>query len=132
ELKPPTNGLSGLLIEDNPADARLIREILSEAADHSIRLDCCDRLSAGLKRLRREPVDIILLDLSLPDAEGLESVIRLREAAPRTPVVILTGLSDEQLAKKAIRSGAQDYLIKGEISGALLVHAIAYAIVRKR
>jgi diguanylate cyclase (GGDEF)-like protein/PAS domain S-box-containing protein len=124
--------LNGLLIEDNPADTRIILEFLSDVRDFSVRLECRDRLSTGMKRLHEEPADIILLDLSLPDSQGLDSLLQLRTEAPDTPIVILTGLSDEQVAKKAIQAGAQDYLIKGRISSDLLAHSISYAIERKR
>ncbi|MDC4203163.1 MAG: EAL domain-containing protein [Candidatus Manganitrophus sp.] len=124
--------INALLIEDNPADARLIREILSDVKGLSLHLVCSDRISTGMKRFHQGPIDVILLDLSLPDSQGLDSLSRVQTQAPGVPIVILSGLSDEQTAVQAIQKGAQDYLIKGRISGDLLAHAISYAIERKR
>lgn len=125
--QPP---LSVLLIEDNPGDARLIREMLANVPAARLRLQHADRLAAGLERL--EEADVVLLDLSLPDSHGLETFQRLRDAAPGLPVVVLTGLDDETLAVRAVQEGAQDYLPKGQVDGQLLVRSMRYAIERKR
>lgn len=120
-----------LLIEDNPGDARLLREALGETRNVQFSLRHAERLSDGLKRLGEERFDVILLDLSLPDARGMDAVVRLHKQLPDVPTVVLTGLNDETLALETLRQGAQDYLIKGQVDGPLLVRAIRYAIERK-
>ena len=122
-----------LLIEDNPGDARLVREHLADAASGQVfRLDHAATL-AEAKSLVESGVsrDIVLLDLSLPDSFGLETLARWQVIAPKLPVIVLTGSDDEALAVAAVREGAQDYLVKGRIDGAVLVQAIRYAIERK-
>jgi len=121
-----------LLIEDNPGDVRLLREMLAEVAGAVFDLECSDRLSSGLERLATGDIDAILLDLSLPDSQGFETFLRAQAQAPRVPLIILSGLDDEALALKAVREGAQDYLVKGRFDGLLLLRAIRYAIERKR
>jgi len=120
-----------LLVEDNPGDARLIREGLAEAAE-TFEVLHVDRLNQALTRLEQERVDIVLLDLGLPDAQGRDSFVYVHHRAPDVPVVILTGLVDEDLAVRLVREGAQDYLFKGQASGAVLVRSIRYAIERKK
>jgi len=126
-----------LLIEDNPGDARLIQEALLETnRDHPtttrFKLTVADRLCAGLGALAQRNVDVILLDLSLPDSEGLSTLLSISAQAPALPVIVMTGLDDETITVGALQAGAQDYLIKGELDGNLLVRAIRYAIERKR
>lgn len=125
-------GIRVLLVEDNPGDARLIREALSEVPHSHIHMDHVDCLKAAQEALAREEHDLVLLDLTLPDSHGLETVEKTEDAAPDVPIVILTGLDDSNLGIQAVRSGAQDYLIKGQVSGHLLVRAIRYAIERHR
>jgi PAS domain S-box-containing protein len=120
-----------LLIEDNPADTRLIQEMLAEAKNGACDLECAERLSAGLERLAAERVDVVLLDLGLPDSQGLGTVQHVRDRAPDVPIVVLTGLDDEALAVQAVKEGAQDYLVKGELRGNPLIRAVRYAIERK-
>ena len=122
-----------LLIEDNPGDARLVHEHLADASGaQSFRLDNAPTLADAIARVNgRELPDIALLDLSLPDSHGLETLARWQVAAPTLPVIVLTGSDDEALAVAAVREGAQDYLVKGRIDGALLAQAIRYAIERK-
>jgi diguanylate cyclase (GGDEF)-like protein/PAS domain S-box-containing protein len=120
-----------LLIEDDPADAELVQEVLSRVRGLSLCVEWCDRLSTGLNRFHQEPADILLLDLSLPDSNGLDSFERVRTEAPGTPIIILTCLSDEEIATKAIRDGAQDYLIKDKMTADLLAHSVSHAIERK-
>jgi diguanylate cyclase (GGDEF)-like protein/PAS domain S-box-containing protein len=120
-----------LLVEDNPGDARLLREMLNEQGGHSTELIHVESISAAEKHLALCTVDIILLDLGLPDAQGLEAVRSAREAAPRVPLVVLTGLDDESIATQALQEGAQDYLIKGQIDPRALVRALRYAVERK-
>jgi signal transduction histidine kinase len=125
-----------LLIEDNPGDADLIRESLgSGAPSFAIELVHEETLAAGLAHVGdpgRSAVDVVLLDLSLPDSHGLDSIARLVAAAPAIPVVVLTGLDDETTALRAVQEGAQDYLLKGEVTRSALVRAVRYAIERKR
>ena len=121
-----------LLIEDNPGDVRLIQEMLAEVRDAQFDLACVRRLSAGLERLAAGGIDVVLLDLGLPDSLGFSTFTRVHVQAPKVPILLLTGLEDEALGVKAIREGAQDYLVKGQVSGSLLTRAIRYAIERKR
>lgn len=121
-----------LLIEDNPGDARLLQELLLEVESVAFQLKHVDCLSDGLQCLQNHNFDVILLDLSLPDAHGFDSFAKLYSSARQVPIVVITGLNDEQLAFKAVQAGAQDYLVKGQVSGDLLVRAMRYAIERKR
>ncbi|HYM06745.1 MAG TPA: EAL domain-containing protein [Terriglobales bacterium] len=120
-----------LLVEDNPGDARLLREMLKEQSPQLNQLTHVRRLSDAEKHVAENSVDIILLDLGLPDAHGLEAVRRAHAFAPRVPLVVLTGMDDEQLAAQALQEGAQDYLIKGQIEARGLLQALRYAIERK-
>ncbi len=121
-----------LLIEDNPGDARLIREMLMEEPASAFRLDYADRLARGLEVLARGNVALVLLDLSLPDSLGMESFAKVYAHSPRIPIIVLTGNDDHALALAAVKSGAQDYLVKGKIDRELLVRAMQYSIERKR
>lgn len=121
-----------LLVEDNPGDARLLREALAETARGRFDLTHVDRLGEALLRLEEGRFDIILLDLSLPDAQGLDTVVWAHGQVPHLPIVVLTGLENEELAAEALRQGAQDYLVKGKVDGNLLARSIRYAIERKR
>jgi signal transduction histidine kinase len=118
-----------LLVEDNPGDAYLVMEML--AAVPAGDFDVCHVIRCAEAAQRAGDVDIILLDLSLPDAQGLEAVTRLRAAAPAVPIVIRSGNTDEALAIAGVRAGAQDYLMKGRVDGDLLVRAVRYAIERR-
>jgi signal transduction histidine kinase/DNA-binding response OmpR family regulator len=120
-----------LLVEDNPGDARLLQEALREVKNAQFELVHVERLSQALERLGEERFDIILLDLSLPDGKGLDTIVRVHEQTPRVPIVVLTGLDDEEMALRALREGAQDYLVKGQVDGSLLVRAMRYAVERK-
>ncbi|MBW2567177.1 MAG: response regulator [Deltaproteobacteria bacterium] len=121
-----------LLIEDNLGDARLIEEFLGEARGAQFSLECIDRLSIGLKRLAQGGIDVTLLDLNLPDSQGLDTVIKTNDQARDVPIIVLTGQDNEILAGEAMRIGAQDYLVKGQMDGNLLIHTVQYAIERKR
>ena len=127
-MKGPIKTL--LVVEDHLGDARLLREMLKE--EHS-RTDVVhvESMRKAENYLSENGVDIILLDLGLPDAQGLEAVQRTHAAAPRVPLVVLTGLDDESLAARTLQEGAQDYLIKGEIDARALVRALRYAVERK-
>jgi diguanylate cyclase (GGDEF)-like protein len=118
-----------LLIEDNAGDARLVALMLEDAADGLFRLEHVDRLEAAWERL--PGAGCVLVDLSLPDADGLEAVERLQLLAPGLPIIVLTGRDDLGLAVEALQKGAQDYLIKGRVDGQLLTRALRYAIERK-
>ena len=120
-----------LLVEDNPGDARLLREALKDVANYQFDLDHVERLSQALERLRGEAFDVVLLDLSLPDGQGLDNLAAVRDAAPGVPILVLTGLDDEEVAVRALRVGAQDYLVKGQADGSSVVRAIRYARERK-
>jgi two-component system sensor histidine kinase KdpD len=120
-----------LIIEDSPGDARLIQEMLCERRDKP-ELIVQERLSEGLRTLRERHIDIVLLDLALPDSFGMETFLSVRENAPKIPVIILTSTSDETTGVESVQRGAQDYLIKGHFDSLLLDRAIRYAIERKR
>ena len=121
-----------LLVEDNPGDARLLQEAIAEVgAGGLVQLEHVERLSEALKRLSAETFDVILLDLSLPDEHGLATVTRTHAHAPAVPIVVLSGLDDEGLASRAVREGAQDYLVKGRADGHLIIRAMRYATERK-
>ena len=120
-----------LLVEDNPGDARLLREMLSEPGSHATHLSHVMTMAEATDHLRDHAVDVILLDLGLPDAQGLDAVRRAHAAAPRVPLVVLTGLDDETLASDALKQGAEDYLIKGQIETRALLRAVRYSIERK-
>jgi signal transduction histidine kinase len=121
-----------LFIEDNVGDCDLIKEMLSEAREISFEVVCPALLSEGLKHLEDGKWDAILLDLTLPDSTGLDSLNKLKVKAPEIPIIVLTGLHDEMLAVKAVQEGAQDYLVKGQVDVNLLVRSIRYAIERKQ
>jgi predicted heme/steroid binding protein/CheY-like chemotaxis protein/uncharacterized membrane protein len=120
-----------LLIEDNPPDAVFIEEMLAEAKDFSFDLEWKESLSIGLERLAKKGIDVILLDLNLPDSKGFNTFTKTLAQAPEIPIIILTGLDDETLAIRAVRTGAQDYLIKKHVNSSLLVRTIRYAIARR-
>ncbi len=121
-----------LLIEDNPGDARLIAEMLAEIRDDLFELIHSDCLSNGLDRLKKESFNLVLLDLSLPDSQGLDTFVQVNACSNDIPVVVLTGNKDEIIATSAMRAGAQDYLDKGDLERNLLVRSIRYAIERNR
>ncbi|MBI1878173.1 MAG: response regulator, partial [Chloroflexi bacterium] len=121
-----------LLIEDNPGDAFLLEEVLAEVDAAQFELKHMKRLDEALNYLANEQVEVILLDLSLPDSHRRETFQQVQDAAPELPIVILTGFDDEAFAVKAIRQGAQDYLIKDQVDGRLLARVLCYAIERKR
>jgi diguanylate cyclase (GGDEF)-like protein/PAS domain S-box-containing protein len=120
-----------LLVEDNPGDARLIREMFREPGSRSIELEHVECMMDAEAYLASGSVDIILLDLGLPDVQGLEAVRRARKAAHNIPLVVLSGLDDESMAVQAMQEGAQDYLIKGQIEPRELIRALRYAVERQ-
>ncbi len=128
-MRPP---ITVMIIEDNLGDARLIREQLLEGGASRFDIRHAGTLEAALEAMASSPADIALLDLSLPDAKGLEGLLRLRAAHADLPIIILTGLNDEEFAVESTRAGAQDYLIKGESASQSLGRTIRYAIERRQ
>ena len=128
----PGEYLNVLLIEDNPGDVRLFQEALREAFADSFHLSHCSSFAQALEELAKLSHDVMVVDLGLPDAWGLDVVQRARIAAPGVPVVVLTSRIDEGLGVRALQEGAQDYLIKGELDPHLLSRALRYAIERHR
>jgi len=125
--------LKVLLIEDNPGDARLVRSILGESNGPTrFEVTWADRLSKAVLALSADPPDAILLDLSLPDSDGLSTVVDVVTAAPQVPIIVLTGLGNETLAVQTLQRGAQDYLSKNQLDSELLPRTIRYAIERKQ
>lgn len=120
-----------LLIEDNLGDARLLREMLSERSTNRSNLTQVGCMSEAEQHLAEHAVDVILVDLGLPDAQGLEALRRAQIAAPRVALVVLTGTDDDTLALEALQEGAQDYLVKGQIEARGLLRALRYAVERK-
>ena len=121
-----------LLVEDNPGDARLIREYLSEVKTGSYHIQAAETLDGALSALSNRDFDVVLVDLALPDSQGLDTLDRVLAQAPGNPIIVLTGLDDEETALEAVRHGAADYLFKGRIDPGLLSRAIGYAIERQR
>ena len=126
------NRLNVLLIEDSIEYADLIQELLTQFDDTGFTLERTHCLSAGLERLAEAGIDVVLLDLSLQDSRGLWTFISTQAKAPEVPIVVLTGTDDELVAIEAVRKGAQDYLVKGQINVNLLVRSLRYAIERHR
>jgi signal transduction histidine kinase len=126
--------IRALLIEDNLGDARLIREMLREAGAGQpvVDLSHADRLSSGCAQLTGNDSDVVLLDLSLPDSQGMATFQAVHSAAPAIPIVVLSGLDDKDLAIRAVQEGAQDYLVKGQVDGAAILRSMRYAIERQR
>jgi len=121
-----------LLVEDNPADVRLWQELLWDVTSAQFQLIPVERLDEAMEMLKQQRFDVILLDLSLPDSQGLETFVKMHLQAPAIPIIVLTGLDDESLATKAVQEGAQDYLVKGQVNEDLLVRCMRYAIERQR
>ena len=110
----------------------MIREMLAEVNGDGLSLEFAEQLSTGLERLAEGGIDMVFLDLSLPDSRGLDTFSRAYAQAPQVPIIVLASLDDEQVAVQAVQKGAQDYLIKGHVDSNLLVRAIHYAVQRKR
>ena len=128
---PPKGPQRILLVEDNPADAVLLQDMLLRDAPAQFDIAWTSSLRETLERIERERFAAVLLDLSLPDSHGLETIMRLSSAAPAMPILVLTGLTDEQIAGETVRCGAEDYLVKGQTDARSIVRAIRYAIERK-
>ncbi len=122
-----------LLVEDDPEDALLVREMLNDAQDFPFEMENADSLSTALERLDKATPDVVLSDLGLPDSRGLDTFTRIQAQAPETPILVLTGSFDNvESAIEAVKKGAQDYLLKDKVNGEMLVRSIRYAIERKR
>jgi PAS domain S-box-containing protein len=121
-----------LIVEDNPADVCLTREALPDAGASGFLLESAPRLSVALARLEAGGIDLVLLDLGLPDSQGLDTLHRLRDAAPAVPVIVLTGNVDQAIGLAAVSEGAQDYLVKGEVTGESIARSIRHALQRSR
>jgi len=121
-----------LLVEDDPEDAIILRETITEVTFPRFDLTHAPTLGKALDLLATQRADAVLLDLTLPDSRGFETFRRVHERFPDVPVVMLTGVDDEGLAMKAVQAGAQDYLVKGQVTGSLLARSIRYAIERQR
>ncbi len=128
----PPDQIRLLLVEDNPGDADLVREMLDTASPARFDLSRASRLSEGLTLLNAGKYDAVLLDLGLPDSSGLDTFYSLHSAVPWIPVVVLTGTSDWETGIQAVGAGAQDYLVKGSVDGDTLVRRVRYAVERKR
>ncbi len=119
-----------LLIEDTETDARLIREYLGSGEIDHYQIENAKRLSEGLAFLKDNHFDVILLDLSLPDSAGIDTVKKVTSFSPAIPIIVLTGMKDEQIAIQSVQAGAQDYLVKDQLNSELLIRSINYAIER--
>jgi two-component system cell cycle response regulator len=123
---------SVLLVEDNEVDVALVRALLAESAGKSCHLTSVSRLTDARAYLLSAGADCVLLDLSLPDGEGLETLEVVLATAPEVPIIVLSGLQDEEVTMVALNEGAQDYLVKGQVDGESLWRSIRYAVERKR
>src|SRR5512134_401891 len=124
--------LTVLIVEDDPDDVLLVRELLLYAQFDTVAVKVAERLDKALGELAARAFDLILLELSLPDSQGLDTLARIRLQSPDTPIIVFTGHDDDLIGVQAVQSGAQDYLVKGQVTRRLLVRAIRYAIERNR
>src|SRR5438093_6073607 len=129
EQVEPKGAVNVLVIEDSRDDALLIRVILE---NEGFAVEIVDRLVAGIERVEKGDIDVVLLDLWLPDGHGLDNFRRMQAAAPDVPVIVLTGSVDVNAATSAVNEGAQDYLVKGHADGNLVARSIRYGIERQR
>lgn len=122
-----------LIVDDDATDVSLLRDQLgSVRRSPPFRVESVGRLGDALRRLKADDVDVVLLDLGLPDSKGLGAVDQLCSHAPHLPVVVLTGLQDEETGLQAVQRGAQDYLVKGRVDGPLIDRSLRFALERKR
>ena len=128
------SNLHVLLIEDNPNDVALLKYYLTSHCPSLLDIEVCQRLAEAMNRLGQgQPkIDVILLDLGLPDSEGFETFVHIHRQAPKIPIVVLSGLEDESMAIQAVREGAQDFLVKGQVNGELLLRSMRYSVERMR
>jgi Flp pilus assembly CpaE family ATPase len=120
-----------LLIEDNPADARLVRELLAEVDGQTFEVHCAESMVAGLDALAHGEFDVALIDLTLPDSQGLETFETIQRHADTLPIVVFTGVTNENLALTAVARGAQDYLVKGRMTSQALARVLRYSMARQ-
>ncbi|AYK15728.1 MAG: PAS domain S-box protein [Methanosarcina flavescens] len=121
-----------LLVEDNPGDAGLIEDMLEEFSSFPYELKNAVTLNEGLNLLKENSFDVILTDLGLPDSDGIDTFLEIHARNSRIPIIILTGMNDERIGINAVKQGAQDYLVKGQVDGKLLIRSIQYSIERKK
>ena len=121
-----------LVVEDNSDDIFLIEKDLNKARSIEMKIKTADTMKAALEILKKDKFDVILSDLSLPDAEGADTFARLKDVAAQTPIILLTALDSETLALELVKKGAQDYIVKGQFTSEVLTRSIFYAIERKR
>src|SRR3972149_4871052 len=121
-----------LLVEDDPDDVYVMRNLLGDRWGGPFELVNVELLSAAIERCQEEKFDVVLLDLGLPDSSGLETFFSIFAYAGDVPIVVLSGLNDERAAVKAVQAGAQDYLVKGQLSDRLVIRSLRYAIERSR
>lgn len=126
-----TTPIRVLLVEDDAAQARLIEHLIRRAT-RRFEIECVDRLSLALERLNEGGLDVVIVDLGLPDSQGMATFDAVRRASPFLPAVVMTGTDCEELATEAVRRGAQDYIVKGHHSGPTIARALQYAVERKR
>jgi CheY-like chemotaxis protein len=119
-----------LLVEDNPGDARLVKESLAESGARSFNLTHVERLEDAIRRLERDRYDVVLLDLLLQDSQRLGTLMAIHQQAPKVPIVVFTGLEDDVVGLWALSEGAEDYVVKGKVSSDSLAHTIHDAIER--
>jgi DNA-binding response OmpR family regulator len=125
------NPIRVLLVEDDAVDARLFQSMLGQEAKGEFQLVRVARLAEATAHLKGQECDIVLSDLGLPDSQGLSTFWQLKAQAPTLPIVVLSGLEDEEFAVKAVQEGAQDYLVKNQVTGQLLARSLRYAVERK-
>jgi len=121
-----------LIIEDDSGDMEFVCDILSQPDSVTIDTERADRLSSALRFLAQKQFDVVLLDLGLPDSQGLATFTEIYSRHPQVPVIVLSGFDDEERALQAVQNGAQDYLIKGLVDGNLLVRTIRHSIERQK
>lgn len=121
-----------LLIEDDDEDALLIEKFLAHSGKVLFQIIRVERLVKGLETLEKKAFDIVMLDLGLPDSQGLHTFLRVQEKSPALPIIVLTGNDNDEVATHAVHRGAQDYLVKGQVTGGLMIRSIRYAIERKK
>ena len=131
-VKEDMNPINVLLVEDNRADARMVQEMLRAAEPERCELKIAKSLSAALESLKKSGIDVVLLDLDLPDSRGIETLVKVRESAREIPIIVTTTQEDDRLSLASLRESAQDYLIKGRFDEEVLLRSIRYAIERKR
>lgn len=126
-----TTSISVLLIEDNPGDVRLVKEILAIEGEGQFSLTTADCLHDAISLLELKKFDAVLLDLQLPDGNGLDSLLSIHAIVQGVPIVVLSNIADERLAVQSVQRGAQDFLVKDHVNGHMLLRSLRYAIERK-